>query len=151
MSSPILLTKRRTVAICESRRYQRGSWHQPAQEEATLPWMTGANFVCVGHLLPAKGFAERNTPGYRCMVAPYYNRVGISSGFLQIVNHLCQGQYNLLLTERELQRSIIWSSVSSPGQIRKLSSIPPHVQRRWVRAFRVSSDIRRSNIFFWCW
>ena len=40
----------------------------------------------------------------RCIIAPYYNKGWISSSLLQIVNHFCQGQYDLLLTEREFQQ-----------------------------------------------
>ena len=47
--------------------------------------------------------------------------------------------------------SITWSSVSSPGQTRKLSSIPARVQRRCTRSLRFSSDIWRSRIFSRCW
>ena len=47
--------------------------------------------------------------------------------------------------------SITWLSVSSPGQTRKLSSIPARVQRRCTRSLRFSSDIWRSRIFSRCW
>ena len=128
---------------------QRGSWRSQRRGSVASPVMIGSNRKCAGnHPLsagsPRQGATHRLD---RCIVAPFILKGLECSGLLANRESSWPGQAQPPVDEIEsFSSSITWSSVSSPGQIRKLSSIPPRVQRRWVRALRVSSGIRCSSI-----
>ena len=117
------------------------------RESAAFPGWT-EQIVCEGHLFPTRSFAERNVPGYRCYNCTlYFKGVGAPLAFCKsqiIFARTCTTSY---WRKESLSSSITWSSVNSPGQIRKFSSIPSRVQRWWGRALQVSPGIPRSIIF----